>query len=506
MGIPRLMLAAASHPGRRGHQEDAYFTGRGKGLVAAVVADGMGGHAAGEVASGLAVAAVQRRLNGGVPNPDPVVLLRSAAEVANREILKHAEDHPESEGLGTTFVGVVLTGTRAVIGHAGDSRAWLVTPQEVVQLTRDHSVVQDALDRGSMEPGDVERSPYRHAILRSLGDAEFPGLELDEMEVPEGSILLLTTDGAHGFLSEAEILEQLAGTASLHQGLDHLLRLAYHNGSDDNITLVACEVGSFARSAVAAQAPPPLPASGNVHPDRASHLPILALLGLTVAVGMVLAAMLVHRLRGREPVPVEVAKPLPSRTGAPPLAGEPAPVKSENADAEQEQLRWASPIPAPTKRVRPQARRISHGKGLAGSRQAPDDTGSASVQREVPEAGAHRRNEGAASEAGAPGSSRAPRPVPREDAGGGRPVVDMALSEGSPSMLAVSTPDTPRPTRGSEGPDAGTSGDSPGRAGEKVSGRTLAPTPTALPSPEPAASPTENSKPGRTGHSQGRRQ
>ncbi|MCU0621353.1 MAG: protein phosphatase 2C domain-containing protein [Gemmatimonadales bacterium] len=326
-------MAAASHAGRRSSQEDAYLVRVHGGEAWLVVADGMGGHAAGEVASGLTIDAFGPAAQRG--DPDPVVRLSAAASHANEAILAHARAHPESADLGSTVVAAVVRGGQVVLGHAGDSRAWLVTAEGVEQLTRDHSAVQDALDRGSETAAELARSPYRHAILRSLGDAAFPGLEWSPpggaLAVPPGSILLLTSDGAHGFLSPAEMLEHLAGTRALAEGLDHLLRRAYANGSDDNITLAACEVGRFPRSRVPAQPPPPIP---RARPGRRRHsraLPValgVLLLGLLAVLGVLLARVLAPR---QQPLPAVTEPTSVPPTQAPVVVATPIAVATRAA-------------------------------------------------------------------------------------------------------------------------------------------------------------------------------
>jgi protein phosphatase len=326
-----LKAAAASHTGRRPRQEDSFLAlaRGGSGVVA--VADGMGGHAAGEVASRIAIERLAASAQAAVDR-DPRDLLREAAETANSAILAHADAQPDAVGLGTTLVAALVCGHQAVIGHAGDSRAFLVTGDGLTQLTRDHSAVQDAVDRGTLTASEVAAAPFRHAIVRSLGDEAFPGLEYTpaegSLEVPDGAILLLTSDGAHGVLTPAEILDHLAGTPTLKRGLDQLLRLAYARGSDDNITLAGCEVGLFPRSRIRTAPPPPLPAprvSPRKRPFRIlgpALISLLALLAaLLVAVGFEIARdrttrpnLLQHRSQ-----PATQVQPQATVTPAPPM-------------------------------------------------------------------------------------------------------------------------------------------------------------------------------------------
>ncbi|HPC83893.1 MAG TPA: protein phosphatase 2C domain-containing protein [Thermoanaerobaculaceae bacterium] len=358
-GSSHLTLAAATHPGRRSNQEDAWFARRVGPEAWLVVADGMGGHAAGEVASRLVVEAFEAAIPAR--GQDPGRRLEEAAATANAAILAHGAAHPDSEGLGSTVVAAVVRDGRAVVGHAGDSRAWVVTPDEVVQITRDHSAMQDALDRGEHAGAELARSPYRHAILRSLGDAAFAGLErtppAGAMALSEGSILLLTTDGAHGFLTPAEMLEHLAGTPSLADGLEHLVRKAYANGSDDNITVVGCEVGRFPRSRVAAQAPPAIPRPRR-RVRRVPRLLPLALGGVLLTLLALLGALLARALQ-------------PSQASAPGEAGEGAVATATPAvgtsPGPAPAVVVATAIPAPT---RPATRAAAPGQMAAAGQQA----------------------------------------------------------------------------------------------------------------------------------------
>jgi len=346
--MPDVMVrtAAASNAGRRGHQEDACVTTRVGDGELLVVADGMGGHAAGEVASALVVEAYLELAGGKSATGLSGDGLERAARTANRRILDHAAGHEEARGLGSTVVAVGIGGHGCVVGHAGDSRACLVTADEVIPLTRDHSAVQDALDAGTLTEGEAATSPYRHAILRNLGDADFPGLEISEFEAPEGSVILLTSDGAHGFLTDAEMLEHLSGTASLEEGLEHLLRVAYHRGSDDNITLVGAEIGRFPRSRVQAQPPPDLPKlTPRAAKARSSSLLVAAALFCVGALG-VLGWLLAEQLKapgagsaGPEagPIPAVVETPIP--------IDEPAVVETEAETPVA--IDWATPMPTP---------------------------------------------------------------------------------------------------------------------------------------------------------------
>lgn len=255
--------AAASFRGRRRLQEDAYFVGSFDGITLLVVADGMGGHSAGDVASRLAVKTFTENVDSKEVHESPRSFLERRALAANQAILDYAKDNPDSSDLGTTLVLALIKDRKVLFAHAGDSRATAVSSQRVSAITRDHSAVQDAIDRGILAPEEVENSPYRHAVLRHLGDPEFPGLEFTPdkgfFSVPDGVVVVLTSDGAHDHLTPADFLQGLCETSDLATGVKYLARVAFRSGSDDNITVVAAEMGRIQRSRSRVAAVDPLP-------------------------------------------------------------------------------------------------------------------------------------------------------------------------------------------------------------------------------------------------------
>ncbi len=339
MALTKLRLASASSPGRRDLQEDVYYYRRIAGGALLAVADGMGGHAAGEVAGRIAIESLARCARDPELAKNPARLLDQAAREANHAVLDYARLHPESDGLGATLVAAIVNEQGAVVGHAGDSRAWLISPGSVTQQTHDHSAVQEAMDEGRIDAAEAARSPFRHAILRNIGDPDFPGLELSSgvLEIPPGSVLLLTSDGAHEQLAPADYLQQLAGTPTLERALDNLMRLAFQRGSDDNITLVGCEVGRYPRADLPVQAPPPIgqPRSAPLsRPTRPPRLGIV-LLALTFLITIALAVQLVRTVRSQRQVPMQRIQDTAVTT------------RDGTGDPDAEPTRAAAPTPAP---------------------------------------------------------------------------------------------------------------------------------------------------------------
>ena len=354
MPAQRLATVAATHPGRRDHQEDGCLAKAFGDAVVLAVADGMGGHAAGDVASRIVIEVLEKAARSGRLSSMDETAIQDAARRANSLVLAYGKEHVEASGLGSTLVAAVVQGRQALIAHAGDSKAFLVSGDELVPLTRDHSAVQDALDSGTIGEEEAKTSPYRHAILRNIGDEQFPGLDVSYVTLPEGAVLLLTSDGAHGFLTEAEILEHFAGTGDIRMGAEHLLRLAYHNGSDDNITLVAHEVGAYRRSTAPSQKPPPIDASRRSPAPTRRLWPIASLTGVLVVVLVLLAWQLSEKLPPVGLSPVKEPVPVPA---SPPLIEDPRAIdETDNAGSRPV---WTTPVPSSSRALQSRPTRDS---------------------------------------------------------------------------------------------------------------------------------------------------
>ena len=222
-----------------------------------VVADGMGGHSAGEVASRLALEAmvgfVRRSSNGdefswpyGI-DPDlsfDANRLRTAIQLANRRVFRAAEGHDDYTGMGTTIVSALISGRTLVVGHVGDSRLYLHADAALRQLTQDDSWAATILTH---ELGDdkaaLARHPMRNVLINVLGVREQTDVHLSEVPLGGGERLLLCTDGLHGTLEDPEIAEILATTEDLGAAARQLVDAALDRGSRDNVTvlLVQCD-------------------------------------------------------------------------------------------------------------------------------------------------------------------------------------------------------------------------------------------------------------------------
>jgi protein phosphatase len=241
--VMKLTAAARSDVGRRRPaNEDTYALAPELGLF--LVADGMGGHRAGQVASGLAARAALgalRSLAGDARGPSE--RLRACIAAANGEILASSRIKPELAGMGTTVVALLAEGGRMALAHVGDSRAYRIRGGEIRRLTEDHTVVGELVRRGEISQRAAEEHPHRHVLTRALGVRR--AIEPDLLEVaPEpGDVYLLCSDGLTGHLADEEIAALVADAPDLDAAAERLVDLANGRGGEDNITvvLVACE-------------------------------------------------------------------------------------------------------------------------------------------------------------------------------------------------------------------------------------------------------------------------
>lgn len=228
----------------RAKNEDAYFVEAEAGAYG--VADGLGGHAAGEVASRLAVRRVAGALSSlprGVAPEEAHEALRSAIEEANREIHGEARARPDLAGMGTTLTALFLTdGGKYVVGHVGDSRAYLLRAGELRRITRDHTYVQELVDRGRLTDEQARVHPRSSVLTRALGLDREVEVELHEGEVRTGDRFLLATDGLTGMLPEEELRTLLEAERPPEAAAELLVESANQAGGMDNTTVVVVDV------------------------------------------------------------------------------------------------------------------------------------------------------------------------------------------------------------------------------------------------------------------------
>jgi protein phosphatase len=222
--------------------QDQYLVDPALGVYA--VADGMGGHAAGEVASRLAIGALAESMHvgrsGEVSEPaEAAERLRAALTEGNRKICESMLSRAEWRGMGTTLVVLYTAGDTAVIGHVGDSRAYLLREGRLRQLTSDHSWVNEQVKLGLLTRDQAQRHPMRNIVTRALGNQ--PRVEVDVVHEPirAGDVFALCSDGLNGMLTDDEIRDTLLEFGQVpHAACRALIDRANANGGEDNITVV----------------------------------------------------------------------------------------------------------------------------------------------------------------------------------------------------------------------------------------------------------------------------
>ena len=227
---------------KRENNQDSYAAGElSGGAVFAVVCDGMGGAAEGALASSVAVKVIREKISAGYSSgmSDLSIksLLVSAVENANKAVYDVSLSDPEYEGMGTTVVACIATDEFVYIVYAGDSRAYLIRNGEPVQITRDHSVIQNMIENGEITPEEALDHPQKHVITRALGVDSKIKLDFCQEDFDD-EILLLCSDGLTNFISVSDIGEILSAGID-DDSVNKLVDKANTNGGGDNITVVA---------------------------------------------------------------------------------------------------------------------------------------------------------------------------------------------------------------------------------------------------------------------------
>jgi len=258
-----LRFAARSDVGlvRDGNEDSGYA---GPHLL--VIADGMGGHAAGEVASSVAVSALAP-LDDDVHGPDLLDRLSAAVRSANAQIADMTSTDPILEGMGTTLTALISTGTRVGLVHVGDSRGYLLRDGELHQITRDHTFVQSLVDEGRLSAEEADHHPHKNVITRALDGRDEVEFDLSVREIQAGDRFLLCSDGLSNVVSADTLVETLGrGTAA--DTAETLVQLALRAGGPDNIT---CVVADFVEDDTPATAEPVVVGAAAAERPRASR-------------------------------------------------------------------------------------------------------------------------------------------------------------------------------------------------------------------------------------------
>ncbi len=255
--VTRYIVRGATDVGRkRDHNEDSFLVDESLRIFA--VADGMGGHAGGGIASRLAVETLQATLrarrdaNPGAFQertslessvlPD---LLRNAVEAACQAIFRRAQGVPALNGMGTTLTALMVNDRNAFVAHVGDSRLYLIRKGHILQISDDHSLVNEQLKAGVITPEEAKSSRFRNVITRSVGFEEEVLVDLLGLEIEQGDIFVICCDGLTNLVDDSEIAA-MARSESVQDLPLRLIGLANDRGGDDNITVVAVQIEEVA--------------------------------------------------------------------------------------------------------------------------------------------------------------------------------------------------------------------------------------------------------------------
>lgn len=227
---------------KRESNQDSYAAGELPGSVAwAVVCDGMGGAAGGNYASSTAVKVISERITSsyriGMTASSIRNMLTSAIAAANISVYDMSKADPELTGMGTTVVVSIVVDNTVFIAHAGDSRAYILSNGSLNQLTKDHSIVQEMIDHGTLTPDEAKIDPRKNIITRALGVDSELRIDFDIADIDENDVLILCTDGLTNFVEPQEIYE-LTDDGKFYEYAERLVARANSNGGGDNITVV----------------------------------------------------------------------------------------------------------------------------------------------------------------------------------------------------------------------------------------------------------------------------
>jgi PPM family protein phosphatase len=249
-----LEIASATHTGMvRAHNEDSIGSDPSIGL--AVLADGMGGYNAGEVASGIAVALISKETRETVTRVAPNEVDRASGKPmaerilanliarANGSIFQAANSQPQYAGMGTTLVVALLCDNQLYVAHVGDSRLYRLRDSELTQLTRDHSLLQEQIDSGMITKEMARRSQNKNLVTRAVGIEPEVEADINTFEAREGDIYLLCSDGLNDMVEDEDILLTLTSLQSnLPLAANQLVQMANDNGGRDNVSVILVRV------------------------------------------------------------------------------------------------------------------------------------------------------------------------------------------------------------------------------------------------------------------------
>jgi protein phosphatase len=227
---------------KRSNNEDAFYVNQELGFC--LVADGMGGAAAGELASRIFVDITKEVFSKAVGRSEKemIKLVQKAFSFANENIMGHVKENPDHMGMGCTAELLGFSDGGFVLGHMGDSRTYRMRNDQLKQLTQDHSLVQDQINQGLITRAEARNHSLRHVILRAVGTEENLALDLIRGKTYKGDLFLLCTDGLTDMVYDDQIQQVLSSATALPQKVEELMDLAKLAGGNDNITVVLSEI------------------------------------------------------------------------------------------------------------------------------------------------------------------------------------------------------------------------------------------------------------------------
>lgn len=350
-----LPVAALTHPGMKGKNNEDRFgvsafrtkTQASTPVLLAVLSDGIGGNRAGEVASELAVNMISQVVADS-DGRNPTQILESAIHQASEQIFQQAQQNLEQQGMGATCACVWISGDRLYSATVGDSRIYLMRGETIWQISTDHTWIQEALERGLLQPDQVDGHPNAHVIRRYLGSPTPPDVDFrmrfnSEENPPDapagqgfrllpGDYLLLCSDGLTDLVEDKEILAAFR-QGSMEEAGQKLVDLANQRGGHDNITLIGIQIPELVEKPVAAAAPAALPRR-----SRTLLAGCLGIIILAVVVGGVTGGWLLYSGEGKatptttatitvSPTPTGPTR-TPTRTRTPSITPSPRPFAS----------------------------------------------------------------------------------------------------------------------------------------------------------------------------------
>jgi protein phosphatase len=205
-----------------------------------LVADGMGGHAAGDYASKFTVERITDYIRNSETR-EPVALLREAVMQANHELLAEASKDVQKLGMGTTIVAATVAGDKLYTANVGDSRLYVLNRESIIQITRDHSLVEEMVRMGEMDKEDAKTHPDKNIITRAVGVQEDVAVDLFENNLREGDMILMCSDGLTNMIEDEDIRRIVLEQRDIAEQAEALIKTANQNGGKDNITVVLVE-------------------------------------------------------------------------------------------------------------------------------------------------------------------------------------------------------------------------------------------------------------------------